>query len=116
MSKRRCGLHSLLLMGNTPGRSLDAPENTPLAKKKPPAPNGPKKLSALAAAARVLQERKQPMRCSDLIEAMTTEGYWTSPSGKTPEATLSAAIQREIALKKDQSRFKKTAPGHYTLA
>jgi hypothetical protein len=86
------------------------------AKKKPPAPHGPKKLSALAAAARVLQESKQPMRCSDLIEAMTTKGYWTSPSGKTPQATLSAAIQREIALKKDQSRFKKTGPGRYTLA
>jgi hypothetical protein len=86
------------------------------AKKKPPAPHGPKKLSALAAAAQILKERKQPMRCSDLIEAMTTKGYWTSPAGKTPEATLSAAIQREIALKRDQARFKKTAPGRYTLA
>jgi hypothetical protein len=86
------------------------------AKKKPPASHGPQKLSALAAAARVLQETKQPMRCSDLIETMATKGYWTSPAGKTPEATLAAAIQREIALKKDQSRFKKTAPGRYTLS
>jgi len=86
------------------------------AKKKPLVPTGLKKLSALAAAARVLQETKQPMRCSDLIEAMSTKGYWTSPAGKTPEATLSAALQREIALKKNQSRFKKTAPGQYALA
>jgi hypothetical protein len=87
------------------------------ARKKPPASNGSeKKLSAIAAAARVLAESKKPMSSAELIAAMTAKGYWTSPAGKTPEATLSAAIQREIGLKKDQARFKKTAPGRYALA
>ncbi len=74
------------------------------------------KLSALAAAARVLAETKKPMSCPELIAAMTAHGYWTSPAGKTPAATLSAALQREIVVKKDQARFHKTGPGRYTLA
>jgi hypothetical protein len=75
-----------------------------------------KKHSALEAAARVLAETKQALSCSELITAMATQGYWTSPGGKTPEATLSSAIQREIVVKKYHSRFKKTAPGRYGLA
>jgi hypothetical protein len=74
------------------------------------------KLSALAAAARVLSEAKQPMSCPELIEAMAARGYWTSPTGKTPAATLSAAMQREIVVKKDQARFQKTGPGRFALA
>jgi hypothetical protein len=74
-----------------------------------------KKLSALAAAARVLGETKQPMSCPELIEAMAAQGYWTSPNGQTPQATLASALQREIVIKKEQSRFRKTAPGRYAL-
>jgi hypothetical protein len=77
---------------------------------------GATKLSALAAAARVLGEAKQPMSCPELIEAMAARGYWTSPTGKTPAATLSAAMQREIVVKKDRARFQKTGPGRYALA
>jgi hypothetical protein len=76
----------------------------------------PKKLSALAAAARVLSEAKKPMSCPELIEAMAARAYWTSPNGKTPAATLAAALQREIVVKKDQARFQKTGPGRYALA
>jgi hypothetical protein len=47
---------------------------------------------------------------------MAAHGYWTSPTGKTPAATLSAALQREIVVKKDQARFQKTGPGRYALA
>jgi hypothetical protein len=83
---------------------------------RPAAKKEEKKLSALEAAARVLGETKQALSCSELIAAMATQGYWTSPGGKTPEATLSSAIQREMVVKKNQSRFKKTAPGRYTLA
>jgi hypothetical protein len=75
-----------------------------------------KKLSALAAAAQVLAEMKQPMSCPELIAAMAAQGYWTSPAGKTPAATLAAALQREIVVKKDQARFHKTGPGRYALA
>jgi hypothetical protein len=81
----------------------------------PPAPS-PAKLSALAAAARVLSESQQAMTCSELIAAMAAGGYWTSPAGKTPQATLHAALTREIKIKKDQSRFRKTARGKFSLA
>ena len=76
----------------------------------------PKKLSALDAAARVLGETRQAMSCAELIEAMAAKDYWSSPAGKTPQATLYAAIQREIVVKKGQSRFKKSAPGRFALA
>ena len=46
-----------------------------------------KKLSALDAAAKVLQEAGQPMNCQDMIAAMAAKGYWTSPAGKTPAAS-----------------------------
>jgi HB1, ASXL, restriction endonuclease HTH domain len=80
----------------------------PAAKEKP--------LSALAAAARVLTEAGQPMTCPELIETMASKGYWSSPAGKTPAATLYAAIAREIKTKKDQSRFKKTERGKFSAA
>src|SRR5262249_21336264 len=54
-----------------------------------------KKPSALDAALRVLQEAGQPMNCQEMIEQMATKGYWTSPGGKTPAATLYSAILRE---------------------
>lgn len=69
------------------------------------APPTEKKLSAIAAAAKVLTEVGQPMNAKQLIEAMAEKGYWTSPGGKTPEATLYAAIAREIKTKGDQARF-----------
>jgi hypothetical protein len=66
---------------------------------------GQKKLSALAAAAKVLVEVGQPMNSKQLIEAMAQKGYWSSPGGKTPEATLYAAIAREIKTKGEAARF-----------
>ena len=71
------------------------------------------KLSALDAAAKVLQEAGQPMNCQDMIAAMAAKGYWTSPAGKTPAATLYSALQREIKAKSSQARFQKTARGHF---
>jgi len=56
-------------------------------------------LSALDAAAKVLAASKEPMRARDLIAAMADQGLWSSPNGKTPEATLYAAMIREIAAK-----------------
>ena len=88
-----------------------------LAQAAPPATAGsPAKLSALDAAVRVLRERGQAMTCPELIAAMAAQGYWTSPAGKTPQATLHAALTREIKLKKDQSRFRKTERGRFALA
>jgi hypothetical protein len=77
---------------------------------------GANHLSALAAAARVLEETQQAMNCPELIEAMAAKGYWSSPAGKTPAATLYAAIAREIKTKADQARFQKAEPGRFRRA
>jgi hypothetical protein len=71
------------------------------------------KLSALDAAAKVLQESGQPMNCQEMIQAMADKGYWTSPAGKTPAATLYSSILRELKTKAKQARFQKTARGQF---
>ena len=50
------------------------------------------KLSALDAAARVLAEEGRAMGCQEMILAMAAKGYWTSPGGKTPAATLYTVV------------------------
>jgi hypothetical protein len=78
-------------------------------------PAAQKKLGAIDAAAKLLAETSQPMTCREVIEAMAAKGYWTSPGGKTPQATLYSAILREIATKGAEARFKKTERGKFTL-
>jgi hypothetical protein len=73
-----------------------------------------KKLSALDAAAKVLSESKEPLRAKEIIEQITAKGYWTSPGGKTPHATVVAAIIRELRDKGNDSRFKKADRGLFT--
>jgi HB1, ASXL, restriction endonuclease HTH domain len=75
----------------------------------------PKKTSALDAAAKVLGEAGEPMNCVELIEAMSKKGYWTSPGGATPQATLYSAILREIKTKGKDSRFQKTERGKFAV-
>ena len=101
------------------GKTASAPPAaaSDLAQAAPLNPAGnPAKLSALDAAARVLSASRQAMTCPELIAAMAAQGYWTSPAGKTPQATLHAALTREIKTKKDQSRFRKTQRGTFALA
>ena len=74
------------------------------------------KLSALDAAAKVLGEVGQALNCQQLIEAMAAQGYWTSPAGKTPAATLYASITKEVAAKGAAARFVKVARGQFALA
>jgi hypothetical protein len=76
----------------------------------------PKKLSALDAAARVLSESGQAMNCQEMIDAMAAKGYWSSPGGKTPSATLYSAILRELKTKGGDARFRKTERGKFSLA
>ena len=73
--------------------------------------SSPKRISALDAAAQVLAVSKEPMRAKDLIVAMAEQGLWSSPNGKTPEATLYAAMIREIAAKGSEARFRKVERG-----
>jgi hypothetical protein len=75
-----------------------------------------KKLSGLDAAAKVLAETGQAMTCAALIEAMAAKGYWTSPGGKTPSATLYSAILKELKTKGANARFKKTDRGQFAHA
>jgi HB1/ASXL restriction endonuclease-like protein with HTH domain len=73
------------------------------------------KLSAIDAAAKVLGEAGAAMNAKGMIEAMSAKGYWTSPGGKTPHATLYSAILSEITKKGKEARFKKTDRGHFAL-
>jgi hypothetical protein len=72
-----------------------------------------KKTSAIDAAAKVLGDSGQPMTCMEMIEAMSKKGYWTSPGGATPQATLYSAMLREIKTKGKDARFKKTERGKF---
>ena len=74
-------------------------------------PAKPKRMSALDAAAKVLADSGKPMKATDMVAEMEAKGLWKSPGGKTPEATLYAAIVREIAAKGKEARFKKTERG-----
>jgi hypothetical protein len=71
----------------------------------------PKRVSALDAAAQVLASSEVPMRAKEMVAQMEAKGLWKSPGGKTPEATLYAAIIREIAAKGTAARFKKHERG-----
>ena len=90
-----------------------APAKTKAKKAKEPKA---KKTSALDAAVRVLEEAGQPMTCPEMIEQMAAKGYWTSPGGATPAATLYSAILREIGAKGKEARFVKTERGKFGLA
>ncbi len=86
----------------------------PKAERMPTGDAKPKRISALDAAAEVLKAGGKPMRAKDLIEAMAARGLWSSPNGKTPEATLYAAMLREITkavASGTVSRFRKADRG-----
>lgn len=85
-------------------------------KEKAPKEKKPKRVSALDAAAQVLVAAGAPMRAKAIIEAMEAKGLWKSPGGKTPDATLYAAMIREISGKGDKARFKKADRGLFAAA
>ena len=86
------------------------------AKSAKPAKEKAKRTSALDAAATVLAASKEPLRTKDIVEAMSAKGLWSSPNGKTPEATLHAALMREIKTKGNASRFKKGERGLFATS
>jgi len=73
------------------------------------------RMSGLDAAARVLEEAGEPLSCRAIIERAFEAGYWRS-EGRTPAATIYAAILREIQKKGDESRFRKVERGKFALA
>jgi hypothetical protein len=76
----------------------------------------PAKMSQMSAAERVLADAGEPLNCKAMVEAMSAKGYWTSPGGKTPSATLYASLLRHIQKHGKAARFVKTDRGLFTLA
>ncbi len=92
-----------------------APKSAKTSKARKIAPAAkPEKMSGLDAAAHLLKETGEAMKPKAMVEMMVKKGYWQS-EGKTPGATIYAAIIREIAAKNDGSRFKKTGRGTFAF-
>ena len=72
-------------------------------------------LSGLDAAAKVLAEAKEPLGCKEIVERMLSKGLWQT-KGRTPAATIYAAMLRECQKKGDASRFRKVERGKFELA
>ena len=72
-----------------------------------------KRLSGLDAAAQVLSRAGRPMNVTAVMAEIQAKGLWAT-KGATPEATIYAAIIREIAAKGKASRFRKTDRGTFT--
>ncbi|MBI1375826.1 MAG: hypothetical protein GC159_24210 [Phycisphaera sp.] len=73
------------------------------------------KMSGLDAVAKVLGETGEPMNCKAMVDSAIAKGYWKT-GGKTPAATIYAAITREITTKGKDARFKKAGRGQFVLA
>jgi len=69
-------------------------------------------LSGLDAAAKVLVLAGKPMNTKEMVEKMLADGLWKT-GGKTPAATIYAAILREVRAKGKDARFRKTERGKF---
>ena len=79
-------------------------------------PKGERKGGALDAAVQILKTAGGgPLGTKEMVERMLAKGLWQT-KGKTPAATLYAAIIREIAAKGKDSRFRKDGRGQFALA
>jgi hypothetical protein len=88
-----------------------APATAPTA----PAAAPTKRLSGLDAAALVLRDAGEPLNAQDLLARILERGLWTT-AGKTPAATLYAAMLREVQAKGSASRFQKVDRGRFSAA
>ena len=98
----------------TPEAAKPAKSKKAKAAKADKAEKKPRKPSGLDAAAKVLKDAGEPMRCKDMVEKMLAKGLWQT-GGKTPAATIYAAILREIQAKGGEARFRKTDRGLFTI-
>ncbi|MCP3905745.1 MAG: hypothetical protein GY715_19130 [Planctomycetes bacterium] len=71
-------------------------------------------ISLLDAAAAVLAKSPEPMSCPEMVEAVLKAGAWKT-RGRTPAATLSASIHREIKDQGKEARFAKAERGRFRL-
>jgi len=56
------------------------------------------------------------MRAKQIVEAVVERGLWKLGAGKTPHATLYAAMIREISKKGKDARFEKIDRGLFKAA
>ncbi len=68
--------------------------------------------SLLNLAAKVLAEAGEPLNCQQMVERVLATGLWQS-EGKTPSATLSSAVLRELRIKGSAARFRKVGRGKF---
>lgn len=86
------------------------PAGKPKKTSRPPgAPKPERAPSGLDLAAKVLAEAGEPLSAKAIADRVIAAGWQTA--GKTPHATLYAAIVREIARKGDKARFRKHERG-----
>lgn len=90
------------------------PDAKPAADRSKARPRARTGLSGLDAAATVLAESGMPMSCTQIMDRIRELKLWTT-KGKTPAATLSAAIGREIKTKGKDARFRKEGRGTFTV-
>ena len=90
-----------------------AAKDATVAPKAPKAKREAKKrdgMSGLDAAAKVLVLAGRPMNTKEMVDMMLADGLWKT-GGKTPAATIYAAILREVRAKGKDARFRKTDRG-----
>jgi len=73
----------------------------------------PRHLSGLDAAEQILKAAGEPMRPADIFTKAREQNLW-NPAGKTPIATLAAALCTSV--KKGKGRFRKAGRGLFGLA
>ena len=91
-----------------------ASDNGKPAKAKQDSDKKAKRMTGLDAAAKVLADAGEPLGCATIVERMLAKGLWKT-NGKTPAATIYAAIIREIAAKGAGARFRKVGRGQFEL-
>lgn len=96
-------------------RAIAEADGPPPKKAKAPKPEKERKPSMLDAAAVVLAAEGE-LDCKAIIAEAAKRKLWESPAGKTPHATLYAAMQREISRKGKDARFVQTGPGKFAAA
>ncbi|MDR0611853.1 MAG: winged helix-turn-helix domain-containing protein [Planctomycetaceae bacterium] len=72
-------------------------------------------MSGLDAAYKVLLEEGRPMRVKEILKLALEKGY-CELRGRTPDATISAAMETEMKRKGNASRFTKVDKGLFAVA
>lgn len=72
----------------------------------------PKRMSGLDAAEQILRAAGEPMKPADIFAKAKEQNLW-NPAGKTPSATLAAALCTSV--KKGKGRFIKAGRGLFGL-